>query len=113
MFRVPDDCAVLLEKHKLTYRVEARGGQTACELIDVLTDSVVLTRLVPDSGSQAELAALKKACSDISQISRPQTDGEKIAKFAARQSEEVELLRKQVEELQSKLAGASESKKTK
>ena len=113
MFRVPDNCAVLLEKNKLVYRVFATGGQTGCDLIDTLTDAVVLTALVPDSGSQAELAALKKACDDIDKIQRPQTQGEKIAKFAAEKSEEVEGLRKQVEELQAKLADAKPAKQTK
>jgi hypothetical protein len=110
MFRVPDNCAVLLEKNKLSYRVFATGGQTGCELIDNLTNSVVLSRLVPDSGSQAELAALIKCCDDIEKIDRPQTQGEKIAKFAAEQSQEVESLRKQVEELQGKLADAKPNK---
>jgi hypothetical protein len=106
MFRVPDNCAVLLEKNKLVYRVFATGGQTGCDLIDTTSDLVVLTVLVPGSGGEAELNALKKACEDITKIDRPQTQGEKIAKFAAEKSEEVEGLRKQVEELQAKLAEA-------
>jgi len=106
MFRVPDNCAVLLEKNKLVYRVFATGGQTGCDLIDTTSDLVVLTVLVPGSGGEAELTALKKACEDITKIDRPQTQGEKIAKFAAEKSEEVEGLRKQVEELQAKLAEA-------
>jgi uncharacterized coiled-coil protein SlyX len=110
MFRVPDNCAVLLEKNKLSYRVFATGGQTGCDLIDNLTNAVVLTRLVADSGSQAELAALIKCCDDIEKIDRPQTNGERIAKFAAEQTQEVESLRKQVEELQGKLADAKPNK---